>query len=329
MTASVRITGLGSSLPKNVVTNDDLSKLVETSDEWIIKRTGIRTRHIADEESAVSLGADAARKAMKQAGLEPNDIGIIVACTIASEYVTPSLACHIQRELGIANCTAMDISAGCTAFIYALVTAASLMESLQKRTALVIASEVMSSCIDWKDRGTCVLFGDGAGAVVLQQSETQGIHCPMLCAVPDIDDAITLRREEKQTPFTTRSVDHKPEYLKMKGREVFAFATEAMEKTLLDMQQCCGDKPFTKIIPHQANYKIIDCVIRNTSFTKDQFFIDIDEFANTSSATIPIAMQDAFEKGWLAKGDRVALVGFGAGLTYGGVVIDWELGLAE
>ncbi len=325
MNASVRITGLANSLPKTVVTNDDLAKLVDTSDEWITKRTGIHTRRIADEETALSLGADAARKALKHAGLEPNDIGLIVVCTIASECVTPSLACMIQRELGIDNCASMDISAGCTGFVYALVSAASLMETLQVKNALVVASEIMSSVIDWTDRSTCVLFGDGAGALVLSQSDTPGIHCPILCAVPDIDHAITLKREGRQNPFLSKTVDAKSEYLQMKGKEVFTFATDAMEKTLLAMQECCKDKPFTKVIPHQANAKIIDCVIRNTSFTKEQFFIDIGDFANTSSATIPIAMQDAYERGWLKKGDRVALVGFGAGLTYGGVVIDWEL----
>ena len=325
MNASVMITGVGSSLPKTVVTNDDLAKVVDTSDEWIAKRTGIRKRRIADSETALSLGSEAARKAMEHAGLKPDDIGLIVVSTIAPDCITPSLACMIQRDLGIQNCAAMDLSAGCTGFVYALVTASSLMQTLQIQHALVVASELMSSVIDFTDRSTCVLFGDGAGAVVLSESEVPGIHCPTLRAIPDGDYAITLKREQRQNPFLSKTVHCVPEYLHMKGKEVFAFATDAMEKTLLEMQTQCRDKPFTKVIPHQANYKIIDCVIRNTSYTKDQFFIDIDEYANTSSATIPIAMQDAYERGWLKKGDRVALVGFGAGLTYGGVVIDWQL----
>jgi 3-oxoacyl-[acyl-carrier-protein] synthase III len=325
MAASVRITGLGSSVPETVVTNEDLAKLVDTSDEWIVKRTGIHTRHIADNETAVSMGTDAAQKALRQAGIAPSDIGLIVACTITSDTVTPSLACDIQKELGIANCAALDVSAGCTGFIYAIVTAMGLMETLGCEHALVIASELMSQVTDWQDRSTCVLFGDGAGAVVLGKSETPGIICPILCAVPDMSNSVYLKREFKQTPFMSQKVDLSPQYLKMEGKEVFTFATDAMEKTLLAMKEQCKDRPFTKIIPHQANYKIIDYVIRNADFSKEQFFIDIGEYANTSSSTIPIAMKDAYDRGWLVKGDRVALVGFGAGLTYGGVVIDFDL----
>lgn len=324
MAASVEIAGIGSYIPELVVTNDDLAQMVDTSDEWIRKRTGIAKRHMAQQTTAISMGAEAARRALDMAGLSPDDIGMIVVSTFTNEYLTPSMACLIQRELGIPECVSMDLSAGCTGFVYALVTAQNLMDALNVDAALVISSEVLSNYIDWTDRSTCVLFGDGAGAVVLKRSETNAVHCPILSAVPDTDLSIAIKRDPRHTPFYTPEQDE-TEYLHMKGREVFVFATDAMERTLLHLQQRCKDKPFTKIIPHQANVKIIDCVMRNTAFTKDQFFLNIAEYANTSSATIPIALVDAYKQGFLKKGDRVALIGFGAGLTYGGIVIDWTL----
>ncbi len=324
MTASVEIAGVGSYIPELVVTNDDLAKMMDTSDEWITKRTGIHKRHIAGQTTALFMGTESARRALAMAGLAPNDIGLIIVSTFTCEYMTPSMACLIQRELGIPECASMDLSAGCTGFVYALVCAQNLMGALNIDAALVISSEVLSKYVDWTDRSTCVLFGDGAGAVVLKRSETNAMHCPVLSAVPDAELSITLKNNPRHTPFYNPEQDE-TEYLRMKGREVFAFATDAMERTIVNLLKLCKDKPFTKIIPHQANVKIIDCVMRNTNFTREQFFLNIAEYANTSSATIPIALLDAMEQGFLQKGDRVALIGFGAGLTYGGVVIDWTL----
>ncbi len=321
--AYVEIAGIASSLPEKVVTNTDLEKFVETSDEWIQKRTGIRERHIATQETTTGMAAAAARQAVENAGLEPSQIGLIVACTITGDYITPSMASHVQRELGL-DCAAMDISAGCTGFVYALVTASSLMETLGAQAAIVVASETLSKITDWNDRTTCVLFGDGAGAVVLKKSEAEHLGCAVLGGTPDNDDVLSCRWDPRETPFS----DPKPpkkEYLKMKGKEVFTYAVGAIEDVLKKLLAKCGDKPFTKVIPHQANVKIIDYIIRNMHFNPDQFFLNIDRYANTSSATIPIAMCDAVQQGWLQKGDRVALVGFGSGLTCGGVVIDWTI----
>lgn len=321
--AYVQIAGLASSLPERVVTNFDLEGLVDTSDEWIQKRTGIRERRIATHETTTDMAVDAARQAIQKAGIDPASIGLIVACTITGDYITPSMASHVQRELGI-ECAAMDLSAGCTGFVYALVTASSLMETLGAQAALVVASESLSKITDWSDRATCVLFGDGAGAVVLQKSEQEHLCCPVLGGTPDTDDVLSCKWEPRETPFNGLKANKK-EYLKMKGKEVFTYAVGAIEDVLKKLLAKCGDKPFTKVIPHQANSKIIDYIIRNMHFKPDQFFLDIDEYANTSSATIPIAMCDAAQKGWLRKGDRVALVGFGSGLTCGGVVIDWTI----
>lgn len=322
--AYVEIAGVASSLPEKVITNFDMEKLVETSDEWIQKRTGIRERRVATHETTTGMAVDAARQAMEKAGVSLVDIGLIVACTITGDYVTPSMASHVQRELGIEHCAAMDISAGCTGFVYALVTASSLMDTIGAKTALVIASESLSRVTDWTDRTSCVLFGDGAGAIVLKKSEAEHVDCAVLSGSPDTDDVLSCKWDERETPFTGEK-ERKREYLKMKGKEVFTYAVGAIEDVLKKLLAKCGDKPFTKIIPHQANVKIIDYIIRNMHFDPNQFYINIDRYANTSSATIPIAMAEAAQNGWLRKGDRVALVGFGSGLTCGGVVIDWTI----
>ncbi|MDD5017582.1 MAG: beta-ketoacyl-ACP synthase 3 [Eubacteriales bacterium] len=324
MIAPVEIAGISTTLPKRAVTNFEIEKLVDTTDEWITKRTGISTRRIASkEETALDMAADVAKKALEQSGVKKEDIGLIVSSTICSEYVTPAMASHVQKAFDI-DCAAMDISAGCTGFVYALITAASLMDSLSIDAALVVASEKLSDYTDWEDRSTCVLFGDGAGAVVLKRSDTACMSYPVLGGSPDHEDVLICKREKRQTPFSG-AVRVKKEYIHMKGREVFTYAVGAFEHTLKKLLKMCGDKPYTKIIPHQANEKIIDYVMRKTDFGKEQFFMNIKEYANTSSATIPIAMYDAYKEGWLKKGDRLALVGFGAGLTCGGVVIDWTL----
>jgi 3-oxoacyl-[acyl-carrier-protein] synthase-3 len=322
--APVEIAGVASCVPARVVTNHELEKLVDTSDEWISKRTGIKTRHIAVEETAVGMAAQAAAEALAMSGIEKDDIGLIVASTISGDNLTPALASSVQRTLDIPHCAAMDISAGCTGFVYALVTAASLMDTLGAGSALVVASEVMSKYIDWTDRTTCVLFGDGAGAVVLRRSEKSHMHFPVLNAVPDTDDAIVIKKEARSTPFGP-SADGRMEYIRMKGSEVFTYASGVMEDTLRRLMELCGDRPYTKIIPHQANEKIIDYVMRTMRLDREQFYINIAEYANTSSASISIAMADAYQAGWLMPGDRVALVGFGSGLTSGGVVIDWTM----
>ena len=324
MLANVTIAGVASSIPEKVVTNTELESLVDTSDEWITKRTGIRTRHVVMGETATGMAADSAAKALAMSGVPKESVGLIVACTITGEDLTPSMAGSVQKALGIANCAAFDVSAGCTGFIYALVTASSLMETLGVEAAIVVASEAMSRFTDWSDRSTCVLFGDGAGAVVLRRSDTSRVQYPILNATPDTGDVIVLKKDPRSTPFSPAD-DTMKEYIRMKGADVFTYAVGVLEDTLKRLSALCGDKPFTKVIPHQANEKIIDYVMRTMSMSRDAFFLNIASYANTSSATIPIALCDAWEAGWLRRGDRVALAGFGSGLTSGGVVIDWDL----
>lgn len=324
MLAPVSITGIGKCVPEKVVTNDDLAKIVETSDEWISKRTGIRSRHVAVEETATGLAVSAARDALAMSGENAESVGVIVACTITGDELTPSLAGRVQKALNIPVCAAMDVSAGCTGFVYALVTAASLMDTLQKDVAIVVASELMTKYCDWTDRATCVLFGDGAGAVVLKRSEVARLLHPILSATPDVEDVIVVKKEERGTPFTG-PVESPRESIRMKGADVFTYAVGVMENTLNELSARCEDKPIDKIVPHQANEKIIDFVIRTRMFGREQFFVNIATYANTSSASIPIALCDALESGWLNAGDRVAIVGFGSGLTSGGAVIDWTI----
>jgi 3-oxoacyl-[acyl-carrier-protein] synthase-3 len=324
MLAPVSITGIGKCVPAKVITNDDLAQLVETSDEWISKRTGIRSRHVAVEETATGLAISAVKDALAMSGEKPEDVGVIVACTITGDELTPSLAGRMQKALGIPSCAAMDVSAGCTGFVYALVTAASLMETLGKDVAIVVASEIMTKYCDWTDRATCVLFGDGAGAVVLRRGEKARILHPILAAASDLDDVIVLKKEARGTPFTGE-VESPRESICMKGADVFTYAVAVMENTLNQLVERCSDKPIDKIVPHQANEKIIDFVVRSMKLPRENFFVNIATYANTSSASIPIALCDAMESGWLNAGDRVAIVGFGSGLTSGGAVIDWTI----
>ena len=323
MIDKVEIIGIGSSVPEKVVTNIDLEKVVETSDAWIKKRTGISSRHVVTTDRAIDHAAAASKKAIEFAGIDSGEIGLIIACTITSEQITPGMSSYVAKQVGV-DCAMMDISAGCTGFITGLISASSMMVTLNIDYALVVASEALSKIADWSDRSTCVLFGDGAGAVLLKKSDVQRMSYPVLTGTRDYDDVLIFKKEDRKTPFGGAD-NPPPEYLRMDGREVFTYAVGAVEEALKQMQTSCGDKPYTKVIAHQANEKILDYVVRSIGMDKDQFFINISEYGNTSSATIPIAMCDAYEQGWLKKGDRVALVGFGSGLSCGGIVIDWNL----
>jgi len=319
----VEIAGIGKFVPETVITNSDLEKIVDTSDEWIRKRTGISERHVVTDEKAIDMAVEATKRALSSAGIDASIIGLIVGCTITSEQITPAMASYVAKQIGV-DCATMDISAGCTGFVTALITVASMMDTLGVDTAVVVASEALSKIADWTDRSTCVLFGDGAGAVVLKRSDIQRMHCPVLSGKQDNDNVLYYNKDDRETPFS-KGVDTSMQYLRMNGREVFTYAVAAVEDTLREMKQLCADKPYTKVIMHQANEKIIDYVVRSFDMEREQYFINISNYGNTSSASIPIALCDACEQGWLQKGDRVALVGFGSGLSCGGVVIDWTI----
>ena len=324
MSISATIVGVGSKLPEKIVTNEMLEQIVDTSDKWIKKRTGISERRICTTEDSNSLAVDATKMALESAKVDANDVDIIIGTTITGDYATPAIANFVQKAIGCEDSISFDIAAGCTAFIYALGIITSMMETMNLETGVIVSSEVLSGTLDWTDRSSCVLFGDGAGAVVVKRSDKNRIKFPLLHAIPDTEDVLYIKNAKNDNPWS-KGMANDDISLYMNGNEVFAFAADAVEKTLKQLDEKMGDTKIDKIVPHQANSRIIRFAASNTDFELDQFYVNVDKCANTSSATIPIALCEANENGWLKKGDNVALVGFGAGLSYGGIVIEWAL----
>lgn len=319
-----RITGTGSYLPDKVVTNDDIAATLDTSDEWIFSHTGIKSRHIAGHgESTASMSARAARAALDAAGLKPEDVGMIVVATSTPDYATfPSTACLVQHELGCANAGAFDLQAACAGFIYALETARGLVETSRGRPALVIGAETLSRIVDWSDRGTCILFGDGAGAAVVEYTPEESLWKTSLRA--DGSGAQYIYREGGTHP----GPDGKPvpaAPLVMKGRNVYNFAIKALEDVTRDLCAAAGTEPaaLDRIFAHQANGRIIEAVARRMDLPNEKFYRNIDDTGNTSAASIPVALDQAVRAGELRDGMRIVLCGFGAGLTIGGTIMDW------
>jgi len=321
---STTIVGVGSKLPEKIVTNEMLEKIVDTSDKWIKKRTGISERRICTTEDSNTLAVDATIMALESAKVAANDVDIIIATTVSADYATPSIASFVQKEIGCENSVSFDIGAGCTGFIYALTAITAMMESLNLETGVIVSSEVLSGRIDWKDRATCVLFGDGAGAVVVKRTDKNRIKFPIINNIMDTNDVLYIKNKKNDNPWS-EDLSNEDIGLYMKGNDVYAFATDAVEKTLKQLDEKMGDTKIDKIVPHQANSRIIRFAASNTDFDLDQFYFNVDKCANTSSATIPIALTEAHANGWLKKGDNVALVGFGAGLAYGGIVLEWGM----
>ncbi len=321
------ITGWGMAVPDAVLTNDDLAKRVDTNDEWIRERTGIRERHVAsDHEFPSTLGVDAAIKALEVANLRPTDIDLIICSTSSPEYIFPATACLIQDQLGATKAGAFDLLAACTGFIFAMNMAAQAIRSGSIKNAVVIGAETLSRFIDWKDRGTCILFGDGAGAFVLQASDQPG---GVLSAVMHSDgsggDLLTLPGGGSHFPATQGTIQDGKHYIHMDGREVFRFATRVMGQAAREVLEMAGltTEDVQWIIPHQANYRIIETAARYLRLPLDRFIINVDRYGNTSTASIPIATVEALEKGCIKTGDKIVFVGFGAGLTWGALAAEW------
>jgi 3-oxoacyl-[acyl-carrier-protein] synthase III len=321
------ITGWGISVPDKVLTNDDLAKIVDTNDEWIQSRTGISERHIAaPEESTASLAAEAALEALKVADLNPLDVDLIIVSTSSPEHIFPATASLVQDQIGAAKAGAFDLSAACTGFILALNMAAQAIKTGSIENALVIGAETLSRITDYEDRNTCILFGDGAGAFVLQASDEPG---GVLSAVMRSDgsggDLLSLNAGGSKMPATAETVAAGEHFIKMNGREVFRFATrvmaqatrEAVEKSGLELED------IDLIVPHQANKRIIDSAARGLKLPMEKFAVNVERYGNTSTASIPLATVEAIQDGRLNPGDEVVFVGFGAGLTWGSVVAQW------
>ncbi|MGD0141516.1 MAG: beta-ketoacyl-ACP synthase III [Tepidisphaeraceae bacterium] len=321
---SAILAGFGSQLPDKRLTNDDLSKMVETNDEWITQRTGIRERRIAaDGESTASLATAAARKAIASAGLEPADIELIVCATITPEMVFPSTACFVGAALGLGGVPAFDLSAACSGFIYALVAGANFVKAGQFRNVLVIGAETLSRITDYTDRSSCILFGDGAGAVVLKQSSEPGRGLIYSSLHADGAGADAMKCiPGSRFPLNQQMIVDRDHFMKIKGREVYKFAVTKFEELIHEAMRACEltAQDVKLIIPHQVNQRIIDSAMEKLGLPLEKAFVNIDRYGNTSAASIPIALDEAYRTGRFKTGDAVIFVAFGGGLTWANAV---------
>jgi 3-oxoacyl-[acyl-carrier-protein] synthase-3 len=316
-----RIAGTGSYLPERVLTNRDLEEMVDTSDEWIVSRTGIRQRHIAaDGQLASDLAAEAAHRALAAAGIQSSDLGLIVLATTTPDMVFPSTACILQAKLGARRCPAFDLQAVCSGFVYALSTADLFVRTGHCRYALVVGAEVYSRILDWKDRGTCVLFGDGAGAVVLAADDSPGILASRLHADGRYTDALAVpgqvdRGGVRGKPFVT-----------MEGGVVFKFAIKVLEELVGEVLEGTGlsQSDIDWLIPHQANIRIIEGTARKLGMSMERVVITVDRHANTSAASIPLALDEAVRDGRIRAGQHVLLEAVGGGFTWGACLVRWR-----
>jgi 3-oxoacyl-[acyl-carrier-protein] synthase-3 len=328
-TPSTIILGTGSYAPDRILTNDDLAKMVDTSDEWIRARSGIRERRIAAPEQATSdLAVLAAQRALEDAGTAAGEIDLLVVATVTPDLPMPSTACFVQHKLGIPTTAAcFDVNAACSGFIYALDTACALVGSGRYRKALVIGAEKLSSFVDWQDRGTCLLFGDGAGAAVVGASSRAGIGLvgTKLGALGEDTDLLFIPAGGSRVPTSAESVARGDHFIKMKGKEVFKLAVRVMEEAARDIleQHGLAAHQIGLVIPHQANLRIIDAIAQYLELPVERFFVNVDRYGNTSAASIPIALDEARRAGRIKAGDLTLLVAFGAGLTYGSALIRW------
>jgi len=321
------IAGVGAYVPSRVLTNAELEKMVDTTDEWITTRTGIKERRIADKDEFTSdLGAKAAQRAMKAAGVTGEQIDLIIVATITPDMVFPSTACLVQQKIGARRAAAFDLEAACSGFIYGLEIAQQFIMSRTYDTVLVIGAEKLSSIVNWQDRNTCVLFGDGAGAAVLQNRATShGLLTAVMGADGGKADLLHMPGGGSRCPATAESVAARLHYLRMEGKETFKHAVQAMMSAAQEaLRRCEVDISQIKcIIPHQANRRIIDAVGERLGATPGQLFVNLDRYGNTSAASVAIALDEAVNSGRIQHGDLILLVVFGAGLTWGAAVIEW------
>lgn len=321
----VQIAGTGSYVPQKIMTNEDLEKIVDTSDEWISSRTGIRQRRISEGEDTSSLATKAALKALEDAQMSADEIDLIIVSTVSQDTFTPSVSCLVQVEIGAKNASCFDITAGCSGFVYGINIATQFMNTGYYKNILVIGAEVLSKLINWKDRNTCVLFGDGAGAVVLKASDTEGIISVYMGAKGDVNRYLEIPAIDVVNPFSNKS-ECRPSYVKMNGLEIFKFATRVVRKSFKNVLENTSYSldDIKYIIPHQANYRIIEHVAQKAKIDINKFYLNLDKYGNTSSASIGIALDEMNRKGLLKKDDKVIMVGFGGGLTWGAILLNWS-----
>jgi len=321
------ITGVGSYVPEKVLTNAALEKLVDTSDEWITTRTGIKERRMAAKDEFTSdMAAKAAQRAMKMAGVTASQIDLIIVATITPDMPFPATACFVQQKIGAKHAAAFDLEAACSGFIYGLEIGQQFIMSRTYDTVLVIGAEKLSAITDWKDRNTCVLFGDGAGAAVLQSREnSHGLLTAVMGADGGKANLLFMPAGGSRCPASKDSVDARMHFLRMEGKETFKNAVQAMCSAAQEVLRRCelNISQIKCVIPHQANRRIIDAVGERLSATPDQMFINVNRYGNTSAASVAIALDEAVASGKIQRGDLLLLIVFGAGLTWGAAVIEW------
>lgn len=321
------VTGVGAYVPKGILTNKDLEKIVDTSDEWITSRTGIQERRIASEkECTTDLALEASKIALKKAGVKPRNIDYIIFATATPDMLFPSAGCVLQHKLGAKHAACFDVAAGCSGFLYALSIAEKYIVSGDAENVLVVGAETLSRIVDWSDRNTCVLFGDGAGAVVLSAKEgDRGVISTIIKSDGSFGDLLKLPGGGSMHPSTIESVENKLHYVKMNGSEVFKKAVKAMEDIAVEILEKNGfeGKDVDLLVPHQANLRIISAVQKRTGIPENRTYVNIHKYGNTSAASIPIALYEACERGFLRERDLVLCVAFGAGFTWGSALIRW------
>ena len=319
---TARIIGTGSCLPEAIVTNDYLSTIMDTSDEWISSRTGIKERHLVKEETTASLSLEAGRRALAEAGVAPEELDMIIVGTLTGDYITPSTACEVQAGLGAVNAVAFDINAACAGFLFSLHTVNAYIQCGMCRTALLIGAETLSRIMDWGDRSTCVLFGDGAGAAVVQAQEG-GLIAYDQGSDGEKGKYLACRNRTNNNPLVQTEKNYS--YTQMDGQEVYKFAVTYVPNSIHKVLEKAGLQPedIKYYLLHQANLRIIQAVAKRLKISLDRFPISLDHCGNVSAASVPILLDDVNRKGMLQKGDKIILSGFGGGLTWGPCLIEW------
>lgn len=324
----MEVAGTGRYLPDRVVTNLELERLVDTSDEWIRERTGIVERRIADPEMGVAeMGAEAARVALQRAGISPEEVDLILVATATPDRLLPSTACDVQHLMGASRAAAMDLAAACSGFVYALAMAEGYIASGRGEVVVVVATEKMSSIIDWTDRSTCILFGDGAGAVVLRRSRDgeRGMLSNFMRSDGALADLLWRPSGGALVPLNEQVLEERSHFVKMAGREVFKSAVRSMAEACDEALQRAGvtADEIDLVVPHQANIRIIEATARYAGIPMEKVFVNVDRYGNMSSATIPVALDEALEEGRIVPGSNILMVAFGAGFTWGSSVYRW------
>lgn len=326
----ISILGMGSYVPDQIMTNDDFTRFVETDDEWIRTRTGISSRHMAGWEPTWYMGKQASLRAIEASGIKPEDIGLVISCTATSDFLTPSMASVIQHEVGAANAAAFDLNAACSGFVYAADVARRFLDTDDSlKYVLVVANEALSRFLDFKDRTTCILFGDGAAAAVLERSDK--LYSSALCS-DGSGASLLCARSLKVAPEVAVESDFEDPFpdvplhkLQQNGKEVYKFAVSALPKSFELAAEKIGvtKDDIDWFVPHQANIRIIETAAKKLGAPMEKFIVTLDHYGNTSSASIPLALCESIEKGIIRRGQKIALIGFGAGLTYGGIIFEY------